>query len=87
MSGNFALRLQAQRALIYDLRVTLESEPRFFIFEADPAKHAAFTHALMQKDAIRLEEYGTILLRGWGEPDEAMKADLHARFGLYDSRH
>ena len=81
--GAFSQRVLSSRALVYDLRATLHGERRFFIIEIAPPKHGAFLRALDQAAEFRLEDFGTILHRGWDEPDDELKADLSRRFGMY----
>lgn len=81
--GAFSQRVLSSRALVYDLRTTLHGERRFFIVEVTPAKHDAFLRAVDSREDIRLEDFCTILHRGWGEPDQELKADLNRRFGMY----
>lgn len=82
-SGPISERMARSRALVYDLRATLNGERRFFIIQIAPAKRAAFLRAVERHREFRLEDFGAILHRGWGEPDEALKADLDRRFRLY----
>jgi hypothetical protein len=83
LPGPTAARTVRSRALVYDLRATLHGERRFFIVEIFSAKHAAFLRALDQGEESRLEDFGAVLHRGWDEPDDELKADLHRRFGMY----
>lgn len=81
--GAFSQRVLSSRALVYDLRTTLADQRRFFIVEIMPARHDAFLRAVDSREDIRLEDFGTILHRGWDEPDDELKADLSLRFGMY----
>lgn len=76
-------RVARSRALVYDLRATLHGERRFFILEIERPKHAAFLRALAHGETFRLEDFGTILHRGWGEPDAELKAGLGHRTGMF----
>ncbi len=80
---SFAARIARSKALVYDLRATLAGERQFFIVEIMPARHAAFLRAIDHAENFRLEDFGTILHRGWGEPDDGLKAHLRHRYGMY----
>jgi hypothetical protein len=80
---SFAARIAAQTALIYDVRVTLNGEPRYFIVQVPPAKRAAFIAAIAADAGFTLEDYGQVLHRGWDEPSPELKQVLHTQFGMY----
>ena len=82
-SMSFAGHIARGSALVYDLRVTLDGEARYFIVKANPAKRAAFLNAVEKDSGFRLEDFGQILHRGWGEPGEALKALLREEYGMY----
>ena len=79
----FAEQITREKALVYDVRVVLNEEPRYFIIQIPPAKRVAFLHALEKDAGFRLEDYGDILYRGWDAPDDALKAELRERYGMY----
>lgn len=79
----FAARIAASRALIYDLRVFMQNEHRYFIIQVTPAKQHAFLKAVEQDKGFRLEDYGDILCRGWDEPSNRLKHTLHTQYGMY----
>jgi hypothetical protein len=80
---SFSARIAAQTALVYDLRVSLDGEARYFIIQVPPAKRAAFVAAIAADTGFTLEDYGTILHRGWDAPQLSLKRDLRAQFGMY----
>lgn len=82
---SFAFKLRQGQELVYDLRANIGGEARYFIIQVQPAKKEAFLRAVNQDSGYRLEDFGTILHRGWDEPDDELKQQLHARYGLYTS--
>lgn len=82
-SNSFTARVERETALVYDLRVTLNGERRFFILKVNPTRHDAFQEAFRERRAMVLEDFGEVLNRGWDEPDEELKTSLRERFGLY----
>ncbi len=80
---DFTARIEQSRALVYDLRVTLNAERRYFIIRVERSRHAAFLRAVERDQGFIFEDFGDILHRGWDEPDEDLKADLRQRFGMY----
>jgi hypothetical protein len=81
---SFAARIEKETALVYDLRVMLEGDARYFIVKIPPTKRAAFLDAVAKDAGFTLEDYGEILYQGWGEPSEEVKAMLRARYGMYE---
>ena len=79
----FAQHITREKALIYDLRVTLNEEARYFIMRIPPAKQSVFLQAVARDAGFRLEDYGDILHRGWDEPAEELKASLREQYGMY----
>jgi hypothetical protein len=79
----FAQAIRAEDC-IYDLRATIHKERRYFIVRVAAAKRAAFLRAVEKDAGFRLEDFAEILHRGWDEPDEALKAQLKAQYGLYE---
>ena len=84
MNTSFAAKIQAEKALVYDLRVTLKGEARYFIIMVEPAKRNAFLKAVEQDNGYVLEDFGEILHRGWDEPSEELKTELREKYGMYD---
>jgi hypothetical protein len=82
---SFAARIAKETALVYDLRITMDGEARYFIIKVPPAKRAAFVDAVAKDAGFTLEDYGDILFRGWNEPSDEVKAILHERYGMYGS--
>lgn len=83
ITAGFAENVTRGSALVYDLRAVVNGEDRYFIIKVTPAKQAAFLKALEKDAGIRLEDYGDILQRGWGEPDDELKAELREQYGMY----
>ncbi len=81
---SFVARIIHANALVYELRVPINAEERFFILEVAPAKRAAFLAAVAADTGYILEDFGTVLHRGWGEPPEALKRELHRVYGMYE---
>jgi hypothetical protein len=81
---SFSARIAAQTALVYDLRATLNGEARYFIIQVTPGKRAAFERALAADAGFTLEDFGSILHRGWDAPDDGLKLKLREQFGMYD---
>lgn len=79
----FAQHVTREKALVYDLRVMLQGEARYFIVKVSPAKQRAFLQAVERDAGFRLEDYGDILHRGWDAPDEELKAHLREQYGMY----
>ncbi len=79
---SFSARIAKESALVYDLRVTLDNEPRYFIVQVTPATRKAFLAAIEADAGFTIEDYGTILHRGWDEPSDALKQELHDKFGM-----
>jgi hypothetical protein len=85
MTSGFVAKLIKQTALVYDIRTSDENDNAvFIIFEAEKSKRKAFLEKMAGDNIINLEDYGTILHQGYGEPDEALKAELKEKYGLYD---
>lgn len=79
----FAQAIRAED-YIYDLRATINNERRYFIVKVPSAKRAAFLRAVEKDAGFRLEDFAEILHRGWDEPDDELKSQLHAQYGLYE---
>jgi hypothetical protein len=79
----FAAKITRDSALVYDLRLTLNGEARFFIIQVPRARREAFLAAVEKDTGFRLEDFGEILHRGWDEPPEELKAQLRAAYGMY----
>jgi hypothetical protein len=79
----FAQQITREKALVYDLRVTLSGEARYFILKVHPVKHNAFLLAVKKDAGFTLEDFGDILHRGWDEPDDGLKAELRQQYGMY----
>ena len=80
---NFTQNIIKQSAIVYDLRVNLNNEDRYFIIRIEPAKRTAFLNAVKKDSGFRLEDFGEILHRGWNEPDDELKAQLREQFRMY----
>lgn len=80
---SFASKILRDTAIVYDLRVRLDGEERYFILEISPARHQAFLRAVEADAGYRLEDYGKILHRGWNEPSPGVKYQFHTLYGLY----
>ncbi len=78
----FTTRASNAQDLVYDLRVKLNGLDRFFILKVHPAKHAAFLRTVEHQGGMTLESFGEILHRGFGEPDDALKATLSQSYGF-----
>ncbi len=86
MAG-FAAKLLQQRALIYDLRWTDKSSMSLYaIFEVEPSKHQSFLSQIDSDKTFNLKHYGKILHSGVNEPSEALKAELHQKYGMYSPK-
>jgi hypothetical protein len=81
----FTDKLMKNSALVYDLRMIVDGDARFYILKVHPAKHTAFLHAMKTKQAYTLEDFAEIIERGWDEPCEELKAELHEKYGMYQS--
>ena len=81
----FAHRLTQEKALIYDLRATLNEQERYFIVRIPPAKQAVFLKLVAGDAGFCLENCGDILHRGWGAPPEHLKAQLREQYGMYSA--
>lgn len=77
-----AAKVTREKSLVYDLRVKLGGEPRYFIVKVPPAKHAAFLKAIKKDAGFTLEDYAEILHHGNNEPDDKLKAHLREQFAL-----
>jgi hypothetical protein len=83
MSG-FAAKIIKETALVYDLRWSDENGTDFFaIFEAEKSRHAAFLEKMKSEATFNLKEFGKVLHLGFDEPDEALKAELREKYGMY----
>jgi hypothetical protein len=80
--GAWLQQVQRGRVLIYDLRVTLGGDKRYFILRVPLTRKAAFLRVIDEDQGYRLEDFGEILYRGWDEPDEELKAELSEKYGL-----
>ncbi len=83
ISSGFADQFVRDKTCLYDLRVTLNGEQRYFIVNVHQARQTAFLKAIEKDAGFQLEDYGTILHRGWDEPEEELKQQLHERYGMY----
>ncbi len=79
----FTQSITQQAELVYDLRATLNNEARYFIVKVPSAKRAAFLKAVEKDEGFRLEDYGTVLHRGWDEPGDELKTKLNKAYGMY----
>jgi hypothetical protein len=79
---NFVGKVEKDSTIIYDMRVMLNGEARFFIIKVHPHAHALFLRKVEEDKGMTLEDYGTILHRGFGEPDMELKAMLRERYAL-----
>ncbi len=80
---SFAAKLASSSTQhVVDLRVTLGGEARYFIVQLKPTHVQAFKQAVARDEGFTIEDYGTILHRGYGEPEDSVKTMLHARYGL-----
>jgi hypothetical protein len=82
---SFAYKISREKFLVYDLRVTLNGEDRFFVIKIIPAKNALFLQAINENTGFRLEDFGEILHRGWGEPTDKLKQTLQEQYGMYSN--
>ena len=80
---SFAEKYKNASALIYDVRLTLNDEARYFIINVNPNKHLQFKRAIAEDMGFRLDDFGEILHRGWGEPENDIKQLMHAQYGMY----
>jgi hypothetical protein len=84
MSG-FADKIRRGSALVYEIRRRDETgAEQFVIFQADPARHRVFLQKMEGNAPFALTDYGTVLHEGWGEPDDALKAELRRAYGMYE---
>ena len=79
----YAEQITREKALVYDMRAVVNGEARYFIIKVEPAKRVAFLRALEKNEGFRLEDYATVLHRGWNAPEDALKEALHKRYGMY----
>jgi hypothetical protein len=85
MSG-FAAKIIKQTALVYDIRWTDENDTAFYaIFEAQKSRHSAFLERMKGQGTFNLEDYGQVLHLGFNDPDDALKAQLREKYGMYES--
>ncbi len=84
-NSSFADKITKEKSLVYDLRVVMGGEKRYFIIKIIPSKHNAFMQAIKTDSGLRLEDYGNILHRGWNEPDDELKQSLRQQYGLYEN--
>jgi hypothetical protein len=78
----FAGRVTRENALVYDVRVVLNDEHRYFIIKVPSVKRSAFLQAVEKDKGFRMEDYGDILHRGWDEPEDDLKKILRVQYGL-----
>ncbi len=84
MAG-FVAKIIKETALVYDIRWMDERGiPLFAIFEVEKAKWRPFLEKLESDDLFILEDYGTVLHKGEGEPSEELKAELRQKYGMYE---
>lgn len=69
--------------LVYDLRFPEGDGKVFFIVRVDPNLHEEFKRLLKTPQVIDLRDYGEILHSGYGEPSDALKAELKDKYGMY----
>lgn len=82
---SFAAKILKQTALIYDMRwQDVSGEMVYAIFEAEKSKNEAFLKILDSDDMFDLSDYGTVLHKGFGEPDQSLKDELNTKYGLYE---
>ncbi len=82
----FAEKIDAETALVYDLRVKLNGEDRYFIIKIDPDKQQEFLANVENRVEYILEDYGEILYRGWDEPSDELKERLRQLYGMFEEK-
>ena len=66
---------------VYGLRYTLSSgRKEYYFLLIDPLKERAFQRALKGAAVVRLDDYGTIVGHGEGEPSDALKERIGASY-------
>ena len=70
----------------YDIRYEDEQgRPYYHIVLIYPSMREAFLKAVNSGETYNLNDFGTIVHSGWGEPSEALKQELFQEYGLtYD---
>lgn len=80
-------QIELENALIYDIRFPPqegEHSKSWFVIDVDRNKQQAFECSIKTPRMLDLNDYGTILYSGWGNgPNETIKKDLNARYGMY----
>jgi hypothetical protein len=79
---HFAAKIIREKALVYDLRFPEEQHQPFFILEIAATNHKEFKRVLKRITSANLQQYGTILFSGYGEPPDDLKAELSAKYGM-----
>lgn len=81
---SFAAKIAYQTALVYDIRANVKGHDAFYILQVDKARHSAFKQAMAADGPLDITAYGEILHYDFGEPSDALKAELREKFGMYE---
>lgn len=85
--GSFVAQIIKGKVMVCELAFAAHSGigQAWYVLQVDSAKAKEFKESLKESGPITLTDYGEILHFGWGEgPDDALKAELHEKYGLYE---
>lgn len=69
---------------VFDIRAVVEGIPAFYIVKVEKSKAEEFQAAVDAPGALDLTAWGEVLHYGIKEPDAALKAELHKKYGMYE---
>ncbi len=80
---SFAERIQAQRNRMYYLRfMPADGRSAYYFVLVDPPKEKSFLKALKGTEVFNLEEYGTIVKSGYGDPSPELKKEMKEKYNI-----